>query len=254
MRIIAASSTAVLSGSEFRIAVLTVLAAGLSGKLVFANRAAPVNNGENAQCQSAAEEVTDAEYPESRGEVQTQRVGNQKAGEHGNDERNPNHAKNPVPVPNQFDLFRCPVLNVCAGWHCVDINLANLAVVSHGVDSTKGSFDDAKGVVPDFFVPLRNPAFWRTARSYEFLSRMAPHHRIQAQSPLFEARIFHRLTITIGPCEPAANGFRTLIELSGFSFILPGVGQGLRYRGKYADRKPGECRVTVRPAVLEDAG
>ena len=146
MRIIAAASAAVLSGSEFRIAVFTVIAAGLSGKLVFANRAAPVNNGENDQCQSAAEEVTDAEYPESRGwEVQTERVGNQKAGERSNNERNRDDAKNPVPMPNQFDLFRCPVLYVRAGWDGVDVYLVNFAVVSHGVDATKGSFDDAKG-------------------------------------------------------------------------------------------------------------
>jgi hypothetical protein len=195
MRIIAASSAVALLGSKFRIAMPTVLAAGLSGKLVFANRAAPVNNGENAQCQSATEDVTDAEYPESRGrEVQTQRVGNQKAGEHSNNERNPDDAKNPVPVPNQFDLFRCPVLYMRAGWDCVDVYLVNFAVVSHGVDATEGSFDDAKRVVPDFVVSLGNPAIRRTAHSYEVLSRTASHHRVQALLPLFEARIFHRPT------------------------------------------------------------
>jgi len=91
---------------ELSIAVLTVFATRLSGKLIFADWAVPVSDGKDHECQRTARKVTNAEHTNSRaGEVQAEHVQDEKAGEDTRYEHNPSDAKHPVAMLNRFDLF-----------------------------------------------------------------------------------------------------------------------------------------------------
>src|SRR4051812_16039838 len=108
-------------------------------------------------------------------------MGDQEAGEQTAQEHKPDDAENPIPMLNECDLFRRPLLYVSAGRHSVHVRLFHLAVASHSVYAAKRALDDTQWIVPDFFVSLRNPLLRRAASAHQFISRLATHHRFQAQ-------------------------------------------------------------------------